>query len=282
MGTWLVRGGPMANPTGDTDLTNPDFADVLGANKLGTVEIPIDDVASAFVYLDGSGTPVTIAGLPSGFTPDDAFTMHHVPAAVDVSDTVRTVIAGLVDVLLAGPGLGSTPPFYTDTALTGMTLAKFTALLGSHALVTLDTAAGGVAEAGEQSNSAYDASFTFNLNGTYTTTPPSVDSVTPPSGSVAGGQAVTIRGVGFTGALGALFGGAAVTAWVVVDDTTATAVTPAHLSGLVDVEVLGVATGTGLYTYGVETRKVPPMPDRTPIRQGDDPKYASRGAGRRG
>jgi hypothetical protein len=133
------------------------------------------------------------------------------------------------------------------------------------------------------SNSGWDSSQSVGIWGTYTIAAPSVISVTPSTGSINGGQAVTIRGTGFTAATGVEFGGIAATSVVIVDDETITAVTPAHLSGLVDVEVLSVATGSDLYTYAVETRRVPPMPSRTPIKQGDDPKNkAQRGARRRG
>lgn len=104
---------------------------------------------------------------------------------------------------------------------------------------------------------------------TYTTpVTPVVTSVVPSSGSVSGGQQVTIFGEGFTGATQVEFGGSPATSVVVVDDTHITAVTPAHLSGTVDVEVLTVATGTGLYTYVLDTIKLPPMPVRTPMTQG--------------
>ncbi len=99
--------------------------------------------------------------------------------------------------------------------------------------------------------------------------PGSVISVNPPTGSVNGGQVVTIHGTGFTGATGAEFGGVAVTSFAVVDDETATGITGPHASGVVDVEVLGVATGTALYTYVIPpTFNLDPIPSRSPIRQG--------------
>jgi len=122
------------------------------------------------------------------------------------------------------------------------------------------------------------SAYTVTVGYTPATTP-AVTSVTPSSGSVSGGQAVVIVGEGFTGATDVEFGGIAATSVVVVDDTHITAVTPAHLSGLVDVEVLGVATGTGLYTYVLDTIQLPPMPTRTPMTQGGG---AARGAPRRG
>jgi hypothetical protein len=95
-----------------------------------------------------------------------------------------------------------------------------------------------------------------------------VTSVSPSTGSVNGSQAVTIRGMGFSGATGVTFGGTAVTSFVIVNDTTITAIVPQHASGVVDVAVLGVAVGTALYTYVIPRPTLPPMPSRTPIFQG--------------
>ncbi len=100
-----------------------------------------------------------------------------------------------------------------------------------------------------------------------TPTTPEVTSITPSSGSVSGGQAVTITGVGFTGATSVEFGGTAVV-FTPTSDTSGTATTPVHLSGVVDVEVIGVGTLTDGYTYTVETIQLPPMPTRTPMTQG--------------
>ena len=63
-------------------------------------------------------------------------------------------------------------------------------------------------------------------------------SLTPPSGSEAGGTVVTITGTGFTGATGVTFGGELGTAFSVVNDTTITVTTPAGDLGDVDVVVL--------------------------------------------
>lgn len=103
---------------------------------------------------------------------------------------------------------------------------------------------------------------------TFTPLSGSVISVSPSVGSVAGGQAVTITGTGFTGATVVEFGGIAATGVVVVNDALITAVTPAHESGVVDVEVIGVGTLTDGYLYAIPQLKLPPLPSRTPIMQG--------------
>ncbi|MEI9901090.1 MAG: IPT/TIG domain-containing protein [Hyphomicrobium sp.] len=81
---------------------------------------------------------------------------------------------------------------------------------------------------------------------------PTVTGVSPNIGPIAGGTPVTITGTNFTGATNVTFGGSAATGVTVVNDTTITAVTPAHSAGLVDVYVTtpdGTGTGTNAYTF---------------------------------
>jgi IPT/TIG domain/Fibronectin type III domain/Abnormal spindle-like microcephaly-assoc'd, ASPM-SPD-2-Hydin len=67
--------------------------------------------------------------------------------------------------------------------------------------------------------------------------PPTVTSVTPSNGPVAGGTAVTIGGTNFTAGATVTFGTAAATNVVVVNSTTITATTPAGSVGAVTVTV---------------------------------------------
>jgi hypothetical protein len=64
-----------------------------------------------------------------------------------------------------------------------------------------------------------------------------VASVTPDTGTIAGGVPVTIEGEGFEAGATVKFGGAAATAVVVVSPTEITCTTPAHAAGAVDVAV---------------------------------------------
>lgn len=79
-----------------------------------------------------------------------------------------------------------------------------------------------------------------------------VASIVPTSGAAAGGTPVTISGFGFTGATSATLGGAAVTAFTVVNDTTITGTSAVHVAGAVDVVVVhpdGNGTLVAGYTY---------------------------------
>ncbi|TMF20203.1 MAG: hypothetical protein E6I36_10885 [Chloroflexi bacterium] len=82
----------------------------------------------------------------------------------------------------------------------------------------------------------------------------SISGLQPRGGLPAGGTAVTISGSGFTGATTVNFGTTAATSFTVVNDTTITAVSPAHALGAVDIRVTTAGgttpiTPTDQYTY---------------------------------
>ncbi|MCC6388181.1 MAG: IPT/TIG domain-containing protein [Dehalococcoidia bacterium] len=91
-----------------------------------------------------------------------------------------------------------------------------------------------VAGVGSSTDTAAD-NFTFGLG---TCGSPTVVSVSPSSGPVAGGTTVTITGTNFvSGATSVSFGGAAGTSVTVSNSTSLTVVSPAHAGGQVDVVV---------------------------------------------
>ena len=84
--------------------------------------------------------------------------------------------------------------------------------------------------------------------------PFAVTGVSPAAGLTTGSEPVTITGKGFSGGTvpSVTMGGAAATAVVVVNDTTITAVTPAHVAGSVGVSVThdgAEATKADAYTF---------------------------------
>ena len=82
---------------------------------------------------------------------------------------------------------------------------------------------------------------------------PSVASVSPNTGLITGGTAVTINGTGFEPGATVTFGGTAASGVVVVNATAITATTPAHAAGTVNVVVTNgdgqAGTLTNGYTY---------------------------------
>ena len=88
------------------------------------------------------------------------------------------------------------------------------------------------------------------------TAPPYVQSVTPPSGPLVGGTAITITGSIFTGATSVTIGGNPATSVTVVDDSTITAITPAGTTGTKSVVVTGPSgsnAANALFTYDSKT-----------------------------
>lgn len=67
---------------------------------------------------------------------------------------------------------------------------------------------------------------------------PVVTSISPSTGSVAGGNSVTVSGSGFTGATAVNFGTIAATDFAVSSDTTVVSTSPAFAAGTVDVTVV--------------------------------------------
>lgn len=79
---------------------------------------------------------------------------------------------------------------------------------------------------------------------------PAVGEVAPAVGPAGGGTPVTITGTGFMEGAKVTFGGVAATAVVVVGSTSLKAVTPAHATGAVDVEVTNTNNQKGALKGG--------------------------------
>ena len=90
---------------------------------------------------------------------------------------------------------------------------------------------------------------------------PTVSSVSPSSGSTAGGTPITITGTGFLANATVSIGGSAASSVSVVNSTSITALTPAHAAGSVNVVVTNTdaqsGTKTGGFTYVAPQATVP-------------------------
>ena len=87
---------------------------------------------------------------------------------------------------------------------------------------------------------------------TYVTPPTTISSVSPTSGSTAGGTAITITGTSLTNVTSVTVDGVAATSVVVVSSTSVTAVTPAGTVGAKNVVVTtpnGTASAADAFTY---------------------------------
>lgn len=137
--------------------------------------------------------------------------------------------------------------------------------------ITATIPAGTAGQANVRVSNPATAPFTKTNAYTYIAPAPTVSTVSPNSGSTAGGTSVIIAGSGFANGASVLFGRNRATNVTVVDDTTITATTPAGTTGTVDVTVTNSdsqsGTAVAAYTYTAPTPDPGPGPGPGPSPQ---------------
>jgi len=266
-GTNFIIGGTVlfdGTDAAQQAANNPDVAHLL-------VKTPAHPAGAADVtYLDQDGQAVTAPGL---FT----FGNTQAPLPTSISPTKGSVNGGSTVTITGGrfqsaPTVcfGGTPGDATcpsENQATSVTVAaggaSLTAVAPAHVVGTVPvTVINGDGEPEPLACGAGGASpvpdcsppLTFTFLGTDILVVPTVTSVSPAQGVLAGGTAVTITGTHFatSGTTTVTFGGTAATNVVVASATSITATTPAHAAGAVDVVVTTggqTATLTAGYTY---------------------------------
>jgi IPT/TIG domain/Autotransporter beta-domain len=252
--------------TGGTAVT------ITGTNLAGATAVTIGGTAASFTVL--SATSIN-ASTPPG-TAGTASVLVTTPGGTNAANTLFTYVTPPPTVAAIspnnGPVAGGTFVTIIGTGFTGATAVTIggspatSVTVVSATTITATTSAG---SAGPASVLVTTPNGTNPANTLYTygTPPPTVTSVNPPNGSLAGGTPITITGAAFTGATSVTIGGSSV-AFTFVNDTTITAVTPAHALGPVNVTVttpIGTGTGIDLYTY------TPPPPTVTAITPNSGP-----------
>jgi hypothetical protein len=197
--------------------------------------------------------------------------------------------AGLVNVIVAGPGGTSNALTYTyaptptltsitpssgsigggqsvtirGTNLTGTSSVSFATTPATFTVVNniLIAATTPVHVAGVVGVTAVTLGGKSNaVTYTYVVPPlPVVTSVSPTSGPTAGGTTVTIIGSHFTGAFAVKFGTTAATTFTLVADNKITATSPAHAAGTVDVRVTTAAGVSAIVAADHYTFNPPPV-----------------------
>ncbi len=100
--------------------------------------------------------------------------------------------------------------------------------------------------------------------------PPSITSVSPTNGPLAGGTAVTISGSNFQGGAAVAFGGTPAASVTIVSPTQILATTPTHAPGTIDVVVTNVDGQRGTLTGGF-TFNLGPAPSITGVAPASGP-----------
>jgi hypothetical protein len=247
------------------------------------------------------GTSVTITGtnFASGATVtfgSNAATNVVVVSGTQITATTPAGSAGAVTVTVTNPGVpsgslasgftyvvvptvGSVSPNSGTTAggtavtITGTNFASgATVTFGSNAATNVVVVSGTQITATTPAGSAGAVTVTVTVNGqagsltngfTYVV-PPTVTSVSPNSGTTAGGTSVTITGTNFAAGATVTLGTNAATNVVVVSGTQITATTPAGSSGAVTVTVTNPGVPSGSLASGFTYVVVPTVSSVSP------------------
>jgi hypothetical protein len=167
----------------------------------------------------------------------------------------------------SGPTAGGTTVTIKGSNFTGATAVSFGTTASSSFTFVSDTELTAVAPAGVAGTvdvvvkvpGALDSAPSAASKFTYVAPAPVVSSVSPSSGSTAGGTSVTISGSNFTGATGVSFGGVAASSFSVVSGSQITAVSPARAAGQVDV-VVRTPAGSSVVSSASRFTFVAPTP----------------------
>ena len=179
----------------------------------------------------GSGTVDITVTTPGGTSATSAADQFNYVAAPTVSSVSPT----------SGPLAGGTSVTVTGTGFSGATAVKFGGTAAATFTVISSTSISATSPAGSGTvditvttpggTSATSAADQFNY-----VAAPTVSSVSPTSGPLAGGTSVTVTGTGFSGATAVKFGGTAAATFTVISSTSISATSPAG-SGTVDITV---------------------------------------------
>jgi large repetitive protein len=241
--------------TGFTSATTVSFGGTSGTSVtfISATQISARSPAHAAGVVD---VTVTTVGGTSGTSAADQFTYLGAPTVTGLSPANGPATT---PVTITGIGFTSASTVsFGGTAATSVTFVSGTQITA----VAPTRPSGGTVDVRVTTVGGTSAIVAVDRF-TYTDTAPTVTSITPVSGSAAGGTTVTINGAGFTSASTVSFSGTAGTSVTFVSATRLTARSPAHAVGVVDVTVTTVG-GTSGTSAASQFTYLPAVTSRTP------------------
>ena len=237
--------------TGFTGATAVTFGSTVATSLTVVSDTEITTITPAGTAGSASIVITTPAGTATGTYTYTAVTATNAPAPAFTSISPASgTFAGGTAVTITGTGFtGATAVTIGGNAATSLTVVSDTS-------ITVTTPAHASAGTADVIIVTPGGSVTGSGAFTYTAPAPAFTSISPVSGTTAGGTAVTITGTGFTGATAVTIGGTAATSLTIVSDTSITATTPAGTAGSASIVITapgGTATGTGAFTYTATT-----------------------------
>ncbi len=232
-GATVSLGGTPA--TGVTVVNSTSITATTPAHAAGPVNVIVTNsdtqsgtLTQGFTYTTASNPPPTLTGVS--------------PASGTAAGGTAVTITGTGFLAGATVSLGGTPA----TGVTVVNSTSITATTPAHAVGTVNV----VVTNSDTQSGTLTQGFTYTA---VSNPPPTLTGISPASGTVDGGTAVTITGTGFLAGATVSLGGTPATGVTVVSSTTITATTSAHAAGAVNVVVSNAeqqaATLPNGYTY---------------------------------
>jgi hypothetical protein len=254
-----IAGGTAVTIAGANFTTTPDTTVTFGGTSATSVIVVDSATITCTTPAHAAGAvDVVVTNSNGSDTLTSGFTYHNAPSLTSVSPNNGSPAGGTA-VTLTGTDfttVGTTTVTFGGASATSVVVVNATT-------ITCDTPAGtpGAVDVVVTNDFGTDTL----LNGFTYNNAPSITSVTPADGGIAGGTAVTIAGANFTTTpdTTVTFGGTAATNMLVVDANTITCDTPAHAAGAVDVVVTN-SNGTDTLTNGFTYHNAPTLTSVTP------------------
>ena len=224
------------------------FASGGGGGGGGSSLIPAGAAASAYSTDDTDKTSRVMFVLPAS-----AVTVTGIQPSIGALAGNQTVTIGGTNFVT---GAAVTVGGVACTSVSVTSPSQLTCTIGAHAAGVVDvevTVPSGLAGVGR---------------GIFTYAPaPDLTAINPATGTAAGGTSVTLSGTYLSGTTAVTFGGTNATSFLVVDDSTITAITPPKAQGVYDVAVVTPAGDDSLaaaFTYTATPSPLPGTPPSAP------------------
>ena len=245
--TGVLAGGTAITITG-TNLTGAISVTVGGTPATSVVVVNATTITALTPAATEGLKPIIVSTLGGATTERVLFNYMNVPAPTITSvSPISGSISGGTAITITGTNLtGATSVTVGGAAATSVVVVSATSITA----VTPAGAAGAQSVAVTTEGGTATKANAF----TYVVLAPTIASVSPTSGAISGGTAITITGTNLTGASSVTVGGVAATSFVVVSATSVTAVTPSGTAGAKAVAVTtagGTATKANAFTYVV-------------------------------
>jgi hypothetical protein len=257
-GSGPITGGTGVTITGSNYVTG---ATVTFGGSAATNVVVVNSTqitATTPVHAAGAVTVVVTNPDTQSGSLNNGFTYNGAPTVVSVSPNNGTTAGGTA-VTIAGTG------FVSGAAVSFGGTAASNVVVVSATQITATTPAHAAGAVTVMVTNPDTQSGSLANGYSYTSlTAPTVGSVSPGSGPIAGGTGVTIGGTNFASGAVVTFGGTAASNVVVVSATQITATTPAHAAGAVTVTVTNADTQSGSLANGFTYNGAPTVVSASP------------------